>query len=218
MGRVVSSTKIEPGGSSGGTSAAIDTTGANLIFFPGVQSFSGTMTFSDSAGNTWTSISGHASGDFFFKTMGVYCVNPTTSSSHTFTVGGGSLNQAANIVAVRSAITFDQQNVGVGTSSASTVQPGTITPSGAISAVFTTVGIRGDGITASSIDDGFSIIVQANYASGGPYGLATALVFLNASTAKDPTWTLSGTAAGLASVSYVFSMNPDGAVQAYVFG
>lgn len=79
---VVASTKFA--GASGGTTSAIDTTGANCIAV--FMAYGGSPTLSDNKGNTYTA--GTASGSVLGRWY--YCLGATTGTGHTFTVGGGS--------------------------------------------------------------------------------------------------------------------------------
>ena len=70
-------------GASGGTTAAVNTTGANFIVLVTAQS--GTTTVSDNKGNTYTpltlyTVSGGGSGQLY------YCTPATVGAGHTFTI------------------------------------------------------------------------------------------------------------------------------------
>jgi hypothetical protein len=64
------------------TSSAIDTTGADLIVVA-LALYDSTTPITDSEGNTWTALGGIGIG-FFGSLEYRYCLNPTTSDTHTF--------------------------------------------------------------------------------------------------------------------------------------
>ena len=79
------------GSGSGVTTAAINSTGANTCIVGATQSGgSGSLTVSDSAGNTWIAVSGSpllTNGSYLYVW---YAKNVTTSSTHTATTAGAS--------------------------------------------------------------------------------------------------------------------------------
>ena len=69
----------------GGTSAAIDTTGCNLIVVGAGVDYNGSGVLSDSKGNTWT----HLTLNYGATSMGAqlhYAVAPTVGTGHTFSL------------------------------------------------------------------------------------------------------------------------------------
>jgi hypothetical protein len=68
------------------TTPAIDTTGATLIIIAAADDVAPSVP-TDSAGNTWTPLTLWDQGTTMLVRL-FYCVNPTTSTSHTFTVAG----------------------------------------------------------------------------------------------------------------------------------
>jgi hypothetical protein len=84
-------THTKVGGATGGTTPAIDTTGAKLIVIS--AAYSGAATISDSNGNTYTL--GLSRGSSIIALY--YCINPAVGSGHTFTIAAsvGSITVAA---------------------------------------------------------------------------------------------------------------------------
>src|SRR5258708_3690000 len=98
------------GGANGGTTAAVDTSGANLLVAYVITQ--GAVTVSDSKSNTWSaltnSVNGFLNGQFF------YAKGATTGTGHTFTVSGSSSVSVIQVNAYSGADTvspFDQQAV-----------------------------------------------------------------------------------------------------------
>lgn len=87
MAKVSIITAVKANGASGGTTSAVDTTGAQLIVIAASYGSAG-ITISDSAGNTWVAGTQNAIGTQ--RSRLYYCINPTTSATHTFTVSGAS--------------------------------------------------------------------------------------------------------------------------------
>lgn len=116
------------GSTNGGTSvttAAIDTTGANLLVAL-VCSASNNATLTDSKSNTWTGLTGQSTGNGAIRIY--YCYGGTVGSGHTFTATTGAPSIVVYAFANAAASPFDQQN-GTQTSVAgTTIAPGSITP------------------------------------------------------------------------------------------
>src|ERR1700690_734511 len=84
---LVASVQI-PGSTSGGTSAAINTTGASLLVMSIAQSVGEAQIMpSDSLGNTWTALTKKWSASS--GTCIYYVSNPNVGSAHTFTASDG---------------------------------------------------------------------------------------------------------------------------------
>lgn len=180
-----------PGGATGGTSAAIDTTGANLLTFNASYFGTAGVTISDSKGNTWAlrKNDGVAVDN---NTDSLYdCLNPTVGTGHTFTVGtpGGSNYSVGQIAAWSGATTpATVDGTPTGTAVAAlTVQPGSRTP-GQAGSLFVT-GFSGHEVTGVTINSGFTIAGQTNTVGGVNYSGAMAYLIQGAAAAINPTWT-----------------------------
>lgn len=223
MGVVVSHVPINSPGGSGGTSAAIDTTGANFIVCAQVYGFGGTPSFTDSAGNTWGTQSGAADGAVLTQFGLRTCFNPTTSATHTFTLGGGTFDQAGVVLAVKTAISFDTiHQTGSGTT-ATTIQGGSVTASASPALVLSALSQAILPPYTISVDSGFTISDQVDLRPDpdGRWGIALAYKFQNVAAAANPTWTVSGaTPIGTCAGNYTIVMAEDGTVrvQGFVFG
>jgi len=142
-------------------------------------------TFSDSSSNTWTEASfgltdGASGGSI--KTM--YCVNPTATSSHTFSYSGSFYSMAvlgfANVLGLDAGKETE-------TNGPTATQPGSLTPS-VDNCVFV-AGYSGDVVTPS-INGSFSgTEVFNNYGAGVNYSSAIAYFIQGTAAAQNPTWT-----------------------------
>jgi len=118
----------------GGTTSAIDTTGATLFtliqtWYPPI----GTPVISDSQTNTWNHLTEYVetTGDYNVSVRLSYVVNPITNASHTFTVSQLTSAISFQVASWSGAILinpFDQENGTNNVGSLTSVQPGTVTP------------------------------------------------------------------------------------------
>lgn len=184
------------GGGSGGTTSALNTTGATLLVAcVSVDSSSGTVpTPTDSSSNTWTALTQVGGGNPpFFRSRLFYVQNPTTSATHTFTVAGtnASITAAAFDNTLTSGV-FDLEASGGGaaTTATETASGGSVTPTNPDSLV-----ISGGGIEANrtlSVGGSFSIAHQEPHVGGVSYGSFIGYRSLTASAAQNPAWTWTG--------------------------
>src|SRR4051812_10619033 len=86
IGLVAHATAQYSSASSGCTSGAIDTSGANFLVASVSFLVGGTPVLSDSKGNTWTARTTVNGGTSAIKEF--YVTNPTVGSGHTFTISG----------------------------------------------------------------------------------------------------------------------------------
>jgi hypothetical protein len=173
-----------PGPDAGSTSAQDTTTGDITLIVIGVAwypGFTADVTVSDSESNTWTPLTkkpGACSVQLF------YCLNPTLSASHTFSVAGGGTYPAIMVQGWPSGSEFDQENgtIGVGGTQMNT---GSVTPSVSNELIVTVLGVdveRG----AASIDSGFTISADLDYTSG--VNMGGALAYKVTSSVSNPLW------------------------------
>lgn len=190
---------------SGGTTSAINTTGANFIVV-GIGNFRDTaVTVTDSNSNTWTPLTRANGGRYDVATQLFYCSSAIVGSGHTFTVTGSGV-YGNFLVAAFSGVAstpFDVENGNAVDASGQTIQPGSVTPGQANELILTVVGY--DDAGTPTIDSGFTIT------DAGPYSApaaAAALAFKNVSStsAVNPTWdvgaVVAGRAASLAGFKY----------------
>ena len=182
-------------GSNGGTPAAINTVGANLIvIYVGYVHTLGTLILTDNQSNTWTPLTEYAIGGGDARAGRIfYCFNPTTNASHTFTTGGLTYPGIA-VAAWSGADTspFDVENGFARADSSSPIQPGSVTPSQPDSIIIT--GVTHLSTAALSVDSGFTVDEDLATSPGNYFGCAMASLVQTSSSAVNPTWTVtSGT-------------------------
>ena len=176
------------------TTAALNTTGANLIVCV-VEQYNGATkgTVTDSKGNTWTQLTGAGTSIAYVDIW--YCASPTVGTSHTFTYSSGSnLFGGIFVQAWSGAATspFDQQNALANSTSINTVQAGSITPT--VNGELIVAGLcKTDNTTTSSINSGFTVSNEAPWASGVNEGGSDAYLVQTTAAAINPTWTVGGT-------------------------
>ena len=203
-------TSASVAGSAPISTPAIDTTGATLIVIGMVNVITDLAgLLSDSAGNTWTlktAIIGTASRFFQFA----YCINPTTSGSHVFTLSGGncfypglavlafSNTPAASFVAISTGADF-----GAGT----TGQPGSITPSNANNLLVTYC--VGDLDTSAVVNGVFHPAAEVMLKTT-KLGACLAYAIQAAATTQNPTWTVGGNSGGVGTQMMEFKENGGG--------
>jgi len=145
-------------GANGGTTGAIDTTGADFLVvivhsysdsFPGV---------SDSNSNSWTPRTKYQSTTY----QGVqisYCRGGTVGSGHTFTVAGTGTYPTVSVLAWSgsAATPYDQENGNPGAAGAQTIAAGSVTPSEdnelVIAGLATLSAVTSPGIAGYTIED-----------------------------------------------------------------
>ncbi len=173
------------------TSPGIDTTGANLLvasifFYTGNAA---TATVSDNKSNTWNpltqqDISGNRACQLWYADN-----TPTVGSGHTFTVTGNGSFPMIIVYAFSGALAsaFDQESGAIEDSgSATTLQPGSLTPAAANSLLVTAFGMRDDG-DGQSISAGFTPNGNLTLANVG--SLSMAYDIQTSAAASNPTWT-----------------------------
>lgn len=211
---LIANTKIAPAGNDGGTSASINTTGANLIVAALCLSATttGGPTFSDSKSNTWTLLTTATSATENIALY--YCASPTVGSGHTFTTGPGFPNHpfsSACIAAfsnVKPSGPLDQNNGGASTAPALTVQPVSITPVTNGELLICVLGTAPVGAETAAINSGFTKTDDAPFNPGNAFGSHMAYLVQNTAAAINPTWTVSGTTTSNPLVSAIASFKP----------
>lgn len=176
-------------GTNGGTTAGLDTSSADLIVV-GISFLTGhEPTVSDSKTLTWTGLTAQNA----FGEVGVrifYTWNVTTGGAgHTFTLTGSGSFSTITVAAWSGSQTasdpFDQQSGAVG--SGTTLQPTSVTP-GVDNEVVVNVHST---YTTSAVSIDVTTILEQLTASAD-YSAALASEIQTTATARDPTWTQSG--------------------------
>lgn len=174
------------------TSGSFDSTaggGGNLIVVCYSNLFNvGTVT--DNQGNPYTKLNEITSG---VRAMaGFYTIAPTTSASHTVTLGSPSVSGAVVGVFHITSPVFDNQNTG-NTSAGTTVTTGSPFTPGAASNLLTTC-LGGDGNTSFAIDTGFTIADTSPYFPGTDFSASLAYLEQATASQQTATWTVGANA------------------------
>ncbi len=186
------------------TTTTINTTGATLLVvtISDYQAALAQAVPSDSKMNTWTSLTTY-NADLSVRVTTSYVANPTVGTLHTFTATGSVAYPSicvASFSGVVSMSPLDQQHGQGGVAAATTLQPGSITPSQNNELVIT--GLAFDTSGTVSIDSGFTITDQTDYMPGAAFGAALAYIVQTTAGAVNPTWTFAMANAAAAQSSY----------------
>ena len=177
----------------GGSTSAIDTTGATLIVASVGRLNSGTLT--DSESNTWTLAS--SPGINTTTQEYYYCISPTTSASHTFTYSGSNTFPGISVAAYSGDLSFDAI-VTKTTVSATSQQSSPLTPDQASSVLV--IGLAHTDTNAMSIDSSFTEREDLSYSDGNNFAIYLADKILVSAAEESPTIT------GVSSTDYVSAM------------
>lgn len=188
-------------GENGGTTSAIDTTGADLLIFP-VGSWdvntAGDETPSDSKSNTWSGRTLYEAGQSAARIFD--SVPSSVGASHTFTYSDTTSYPVLSPSAWSgaAAVPFDQQNGATGTSTSPS--PGSVTPTEDNELIITTITFNGasGGITPPT---GFTMPDSQEFSSGVNMGFAVAYKVQTTAGSETPTWTLGNSRAWAATVA-----------------
>ena len=188
---VVASQATGTDGTLPATTAAIDTTGANLLavvlgYIAGTASI-----LTDSKGNTWSPLTEYGTGRVVKL---YYCVPTSVGSGHTFTHTSSFNFPWIGVIAFSGAhaTPYDSTESGA-TVSGTAYSPGSATPTAADCVCVTGVYANGSSYTIDA-GDGFTIAHQTA-GTGSFYG-GIAYKLLSGTPATDPTWNDAGAASG----------------------
>jgi len=188
---------VKAGALNGTTTAAINTTGAKLLLVSFVFNNGVTPTLTDSAGNTWTALTA-TSNTSTRSTRQYYCINPTTSATHTFTFGPASV-LGSIVVSAWSAgdgVTFDKEVGGHASGTSITVAgaAASVTPANANSLLVTAFGFGASAVTASA-GSGWTVIDAQDGAGSTNFGVGS-LYQIQTTATTVAAGTVIGTAGG----------------------
>lgn len=178
-------------GSAPVTSSAINTSGASLLIITASNYLptNTTITISDSQSNSWTLVTcGSAaiqSGNVF------YVMSPSTSTSHTFSVTSSN-NYAGVQISAWSGTAALQSSTQIETYAASTLQPGSITPSttGCLLLAYNVFAGGASGtVPYGTVNDSFTSYNPINSVFGTSVGSFPCYLIDSSSTAINPTFT-----------------------------
>lgn len=173
------------------TTAAIDTTGADLIV--AWYASSTDITVTDSKSNTWTDLTLIGNGVDLIYSRVRYCLNPTVGSGHTFTNG---VSYASIAVAAFSGVSVASEAASTaGSGSGTSLATGSVVPVEDNELLVAFLGLAADtsssGNTADSAS-GFSLITSLDSTTGVTYGAALSYQVQTSKTTRNHTWTWTG--------------------------
>ena len=174
---------LKTGAINGGTSTATATTGADLIVIGGGW-YQNAVTISDSAGNTWTGLTARSSSTAFNRLW--YCLNPTTSASHTFTIAGTGVYAWVGFLAFSGVASYDAETGATGTGTS--LAAGSLTPAVDGSLLITSATTAG---TSHTVNRGYTATTQNNV-GGTSMGGGIAYLIQGTAAAVNPTWSWTG--------------------------
>lgn len=181
-----------------GTTSAIDTTGADIIWIA-ISDYTGGVgvTLSDSPGNTYTALTAQSSGETRITLY--YKQGPITSASHTFTTSGSStfLGFTAFWASGSVASPLDQ-TTGATTAGATSLATGSVTPTNNNQIVVTAWAAGASG--ASPTVSGYTVIESINYGGGVNEGVGIAYLIQTTAGATNPTWNWTGSSVAAVTV------------------
>lgn len=177
------------------TTAAINTTGANLLVAAITRWTGGTATLTDSKGNTWTALTENT-----YTTVGCrlyYCVNPTVGTGHTFSESGTTTYATLCVAAFASGATSATLDQSATNGDGNTfLDVGPLTPSTSGQLIITALGFDVNEVVA--INSGFTITNQVALAAGQHEGGAMAYLIQGAAAAVTPRWSWTSTTGAVA--------------------
>ena len=192
------------GGSGGGTTGDIDTTGANLIvggwaYYAGAS----TLAFTDSKSCSWNplTLSDFSSVDNVFRL--IWTTPSSVGSGHNFSSSGSNVFGGLGVIAVSGAHAspFDQESVSPQGVSVAEGTPGEVTPTedNELIVVGMSINNNADFATAVAIDSGFTILYAFN--SGATYAHMLAYKIQTSAAPEEPLLTWTASSAGRLSIA-----------------
>jgi len=195
-------------GANGGSTSAIDTTGATCLvvsvaYYPALG---GTPTVADSKGNTYLPLTLRASGGEIAHQL-FYSLGGTVGAGHTFTVSGPSIYPAFVASAFAGVGSFESQS-GATATSGTALATGSLTPT--TNGALVVSGEGGQSATTPSMT-GFTL-TAIGFTGGANMQGAAAWQIQTTAAAINPTWGFSPSPGHQAAGSAVFSGAPAAAV------
>ena len=183
-------------GLAGGTSASINTTGANFLCVVFVENGSSSHTVSDSKTNTWHYRTVNSSGSGPQEMIIAYAYNATVGTGHTFTLSAGDVGSAGAFMAfsgVQTTDPYDVENKAGSGSAGTSAQPGSVSPTNDNSLIISGAGLNSGGGTIS-VNQSFTITDQLPFTGGNNYAVCGAYLIQTTKGAVNPTFSWSGSA------------------------
>jgi len=190
-------------GFSGGTTAAIDTTGASLlaVSLSWWTGLGGTPVFSDSKGNTYTALTARVQGDMGHRWF--ICLGPASvGAGHTFSATAGGI--APVIVAYAFAgVGMYKAETGAVSAGGASLATGSVTPTEAGALILT--GVIGKNASTDTVTpSGFTVASHFSNSAGESLQGSAAYYLQPTIAAIDPTWQFSPAHGNTAAGTVVF--------------
>lgn len=189
-----------------GTSASINTTGANFIaIIAGAIVSSGATpglpTITDSKSNVYSLVGSAIPTNNACACLLYVCANPTVGSGHTFTCANAfSSICVAAFSGVETVFPMGLPTSNTTATTGTSIQPGSLTP--AIDNCLMIAGVAYRDTTTITVNQSFSITDQNVFSSGVAIGAALAYIIETTATAKNPTFSWTNSAANDAVMAY----------------
>jgi hypothetical protein len=169
------------------TTPAINTSGANFIIASIFYETAGGAVLSDSSSNTWSTAMSQGAGGQTQTTY--YVLNPTTSSTHTFTITGSGTMYASLEVAAFSGVLGADVSSNICTPSNFPLSAGSILPTQNGDLIVSAIGFyTGGGWTGTlAVGNGYSL--TDTVPMGSTFGGSLAYLVQDTTTATNPVWT-----------------------------
>ena len=192
---------IDAAGAGPVTTGSIDTTGADFIVIGLAVDDGYNDTPTDSKSNTWTQVANTYTNTNVRVRMW-YSVPTSVGSAHTFTAPSSPIGTIFVVAFSGVAQTTPEDQISGANAFASTLKPGSITPTEDNELIVSIFGINSAG-APMSIDAGFTETDEQEFDSGVSYGGAAAYLVQTTAAAADPTWTRTNTN-GMAAIQVSF--------------
>jgi hypothetical protein len=183
------------GNANSNVTSAINTSGVKLIVVCcDFYKLAPIPPLTDSKNNIWVQLTRRNGAGNIVSSIIFYCINPTTDSSHTFTIIVSCFSSNNNI-------SYLAENGSTATATTS-LQTGSIAPSQKNCLVVT--GVNTWTVNAPSINLGFSVIDSHSFIGGSSFAASAAYLITNSTASLNPTWSFSKSSADSSSVIAVF--------------
>lgn len=196
MAITVTTTQNTQFGSSGGTSASLDTTGCTLLVVSLVYQKAGGSNLTDSKGNTWTALTAYE-GPSVAGARIYYCDNPTVGTGHTFSTTSKLGGLTVFGITGDATSAYDVENGQFENTGQSTWGAGNTTPSVNDCILITSVYQQSAG-AAPSLPSGYTGYVWAvgtAFPGGAGYKIQTT------ATTENPLWSINSAADAIANIA-----------------
>ena len=198
MAITVVASVTKAGAASGGTTTAIDTTGATLLVVSVGWFSTNPITVTDSKGNTWVPLTRAIASTT--QTQLFFCLTPTVGSGHTFTVSGTTIYPAILVAAFAGVVSVQIDTGATSTASPCTAGPVTPLQSGAL----VVTSRAGNAASTDSVTPGGFTLLSVAYGAGTTMRGGLGYVIQTTAAAITPTWTWTGSPSENASTTAVF--------------